>query len=500
MTIRRRFIGPSLVLGVSLVVAGCGGGGSSNPSPPVPTPTPTATPTPAGSTCTSGSSHGRRPALRAQNGIVPNRLYVSYRSSTGRGVQSIDQVAGVVRGIDLGSENGLSHRAITLAAGVDTARATAALKANPGVVDVQPVHYRGLLAANPPHDPLFDNYDQWYLFRTNVFPDGWSSPADGAGVAIAVVDTGADETNNDLTTKIDFRESVVNGVKTVGTNAPQDRTVQDTNGHGTNVAGLAAAATDNTIGFAGVGYLARLQIYKVFPDATSTSDCQTADSGDEATAIRDAVTNNASVINLSLGAPNTGGFDQAEHDAVEFAISSGVTVVAAGGNDSAALPDYPGAYPGVIAVGASAVTDGNSQMYSQITAEPIASYSNSGVTLVAPGGDASSTSDPDFLHWIEGYSTTTAAFAPDKCSNNGTPPVCRVLFNGTSQATPQVAGTIALMMADHGGARSLSPATVLSILSLPANSDSLGATTAQQGAGRLNAGKAILAEKAHSGL
>lgn len=497
MTIRRHFIGPSAVLGISLLVSGCGGGGSSNPSPPVPTPSPT--PTPSGSTCASGSSHDRRPALHAQGGIVPNRLYVTYRNSPGRGVQSIDHVAGVLRGTDLGGENGVSHRALTLAAGVDMARATAALKASPGVVDVQPVHVRGLLAANPPNDPLAENYDQWYLFKTNVTPDGWSFPALGGGISIAIIDTGVDETNSDLSTKIDFRESWVNGIQTIGTNAPQDRTVQDTNGHGTNVAGIAAAATNNGYGFAGVGYNARLQIYKVFPDATATSDCQTADSTDEAHAINDAVANSASVINLSLGAPNAGGFDQAEHDAVEFAIASGVTVVAAGGNDSATLPDYPGGYPGVIAVGASAVTDGNSRVYSQISAEPIASYSNSGVTLVAPGGDASSTSDLDFLHWIEGYSTTTAAFGPDQCSNMGTPPVCRVLFNGTSQATPQVAGVVALMMADHGGARSLRPATVLSLLSLPANSDNIGATAAQQGAGRLNAGKAILAEKAHSG-
>ena len=119
----------------------------------------------------------------------------------------------------------------------------------------------------------------------------------------------------------------------------------------------------------------------------------------------------------------------------------------------------------------------------------MSSYSNSGPTLVAPGGDASA-GDSDLLHWIEGYSTTTAAFAADRCSNSGG--VCRVLFTGTSQATPQVAGTVALMEAYHGGPRSLTPARVLQLLQQTA--DPLpGISSTRQGAGRLNAGNAVAA-------
>jgi thermitase len=269
--------------------------------------------------------------------------------------------------------------------------------------------------------------------------------------------------------------------------------VQDTNGHGTNVAGLATAAANNGYGFAGVGYSTHLQAYRIFPPATATSDCQTADGGDEAIAIRDAVANGASVINLSLGSPQSKGIDAAERDAVAFAIASGVVVVAAAGNDFPGAdgnqPDYPAAYPGVIAVGASAVQDAASGVYASIVAETVASYSNSGPTLVAPGGDASA-SDTDLLHWIEGYSTTTAALAKDRCSNSGG--VCRALFNGTSQAAPQVAGTVALMEAFHGGPRSLSPATVLQLLQQTADPIP-GISNARQGAGRLNAGNAVAA-------
>ena len=98
--------------------------------------------------------------------------------------------------------------------------------------------------------------------------------------------------------------------------------------------------------------------------------------------------------------------------------------------------------------------------------------------------------DNDVLHWIESYSTTTAAFATDKCTNSGG--VCRALWTGTSEAAPQVAGTVALMETFHGGARSLTPARVLQLLQQTA--DPLPAiSSTRQGAGRLNAGNAVAA-------
>jgi serine protease len=285
------------------------------------------------------------------------------------------------------------------------------------------------------------------------------------------------------------RERIVNGAKTTGAG-----TVQDTNGHGTNVAGLAAAATNNAIGYAGAGYNVRLQIYKIFPDATAQSDCQTAATSDEAQAITDAVANGASVISLSLGGPQSGGVDPAERNAVAFAIAHGVTVVAAAGNDypssDGLVLEFPAADAGVIAVGASTVTDSAPNVYAAITSESVASYSNSGATLVVPGGDPQGSNDSDRLHWIEGYSTTTAAFAPDRCSGSGG--VCAALFAGTSQATPQAAAAAALMMSYHGGARSLTPATVQQLLTT--TTDVLpGTGTDRQGAGRMNAGRAVAA-------
>jgi hypothetical protein len=468
-------------------LAACGGGGGSGGMAPPPVTTP------APDTCTSfergasGAARLARGSAAPSSWIAQNRLYVTYRAGTAASAaRTIDSVARATRALEVGTDGAVTHRVLTLAPGSDDTATTARLRSTAGVVDVQPVHVRVPLADPFANDPLLDNTDQWYLYKTNVDPGAWQLTHGRNGVSVAVLDTGVDETNPDFV--FDVRESVVNSVRTTGAGS-----VQDTNGHGTNVAGLATATANNGYGFAGVGYATHLQAYRIFPPATAASDCQTADGADEAVAIRDAVANGASVINLSLGSPQSKGIDAAERDAVAFALASGVVVIAAAGNAFPSAdgnqPDYPAAYPGVIAVGASAVQDATPGVYASIVAETVASYSNSGPTLVAPGGDATPT-DNDVLHWIEGYSTTTAAFAKDRCSNSGG--VCRALFSGTSQAAPQVSGTVALMEAFHGGARSLTPATVLQLLQQTANPIA-GISNARQGAGRLNAGNAVAA-------
>jgi Subtilase family len=482
------------------LLAGCSGGGSTGTLPatvsaPTPVPVPVATATPApGVACSSVSRSGlagRRLARAVgtpSSWIAPNRLYVTYRTAAGASAaRAIDGVVRSARSTDLGTNGSLAHRLVTVPAGSTAATATSALRATAGVVDVQPLHLRRPSADAVANDPLLDDADQWYLYKTNTDAGAWSATHGSSAVSVAIVDTGVDETNRDFTFAV--RESVVDGVKTTGAG-----TAQDTNGHGTNVAGLATAAANDGYGFAGAGYATPVQAYRIFPDATATSDCQTADTGDEAVAIRDAVANGASVINLSLGSPQSAGADQAEQDAIAYAIANNVTVVAAAGNEygtsDGGVVDYPAAYPGVIAVGASAVQDATPGSYTSITVETVASYSNSGATLVAPGGDATSDEDDDVLHWIENYSTTTAAYAPDQCTNGGG--VCRAYFNGTSQATPQVAGTVALMEAYHGGARSLSPSQVSAILQQTADPIT-GISSTRQGAGRLDAAKAVAA-------
>lgn len=440
-------------------------------------------------------ANNHRVAPRASSQIVADRLYVSYRGTSS---QSLVRAVGAIRSVDLTATKGFSHTIVTLPAGVNRTQAAATLRAQPGVSSVSVLHTRSILSDSEANDPLLDNVDQWYLYRTNVDPGAWNI-THGTGVNIAVIDTGIDLTNTDLTgSKLVFSEAIVDGMVTPS--------AQDTNGHGSNTAGLAAAATNNDYGYAGVGWNVGLLDYDIFPDANAYSDCQGADTGDEAQAIDDAIARGVSVISLSIGSPNDNGPDAAEEDAVENAIANHVTVVAANGNEygnssegGGLLPDYPAAYAGVIAVGASAVFDSQANDYAAITSETVASYSNSDPTLLAPGGDSlsdppqdcSTSSSPcDILHWIEGYSTTTAGFPGDRCTiQDG---VCPALFNGTSQATPQVAGTVALMEAYHGGARSLTPAQVMTLLTQ--NTDVLpGVDASRQGAGRLDAAKAVAA-------
>ncbi len=430
--------------------------------------------------------NGHRLAVRGVSQVVPNRLYVSYRA--GASAQSIARSVGAIHSLELTPTHGVSHAVVTLATGANRDQAAATLRAQGGVTGVAVLHTRSLLADSAANDTLLNNDDQWYLYRTNADPGGWAL-SHGTGITVAVIDTGVDMSNTDLAPKLNKAEAIVGGMIT--------SSAQDTNGHGTNVAGLVAATTNNGYGYAAIGWDVHLLDYKIFPDANAFSDCQGADTGDEAAAIDDAVTSGASVISLSLGSPNDNGAgaDTAEQDAIEAAIGAGVTVVAAAGNEFDGMGgglslDYPAAYPGVIAVGASAVTDSQANSYASITSEGAASYSNSGPTLLAPGGDATGGNDNDILHWIEGYSTMSAGLPADRCSDSGG--VCTTLFNGTSQATPQVAAAAALMMAYHGGSRSLTPTQIKTLLTQ--NTDVLpGVGADRQGAGRLDVAKAVAA-------
>jgi Subtilase family len=429
------------------------------------------------------NGNGRLPQSSAgQAAVTSNRLYVTRRADD-RTASSMRNSVAALRTVSLGGENGLVHEAITLPPGADAATAAAQLRTVSGVVDVAPVHRRFISSDAAANDPLLDTSKQWYLTKTNVDPGAWAL-SHGTGIKVAVIDTGVDETNADLAPKLDKTESIVGGIVTTS--------AQDTNGHGSNVSGLVAATTNNNYGFAGTGWDVHLLVYKIFPDTTSTSDCQGADTADEAAAIRDAVANGASVVSLSLGSPQSSGADTAESQAVAYAISQGVAVVAADGNVGPGNPpDYPAAYPGVIAVGASSVTDSAPNNYAAITSENVASYSNDSPTLVAPGGDAladPTTGPTDYLHWIAGYGTTTANKPADRCSNSGG--VCVVLFNGTSQATPQVSAAIALMLAKHGGKGTLTPAQATTILTNTAYKLP-GVSATRMGAGRLDVQAAV---------
>ena len=279
-------------------------------------------------------------------------------------------------------------------------------------------------AAFVTNDPLAA--EQWHLARIRAF-DFWPVLPSLAPVPVAVIDTGIDLGHPDLVGKVIAARSFVGG------------SVDDTLGHGTFVAGLIAATADNGEGIAGIAFPTQLIVAKV---AGPEGDI---DAGDEARAIRWAVNRGARVINLSLGGlrdpvdQSRDTFSQAEADAIAFARSRGVVVVAAVGNADSAprtpwpYADYPAALPHV--VGVSAVAESGA----------VPRFSNRDAVyndLAAPGQAIVSTlprkltaAQPQCLE--QGYS----ACGPPELRDGA----------GTSFAAAQVSAAAALLLAARPG-------------------------------------------------
>ncbi|MHB8373489.1 MAG: S8 family serine peptidase [Vulcanimicrobiaceae bacterium] len=435
--------------------------------------------------------------------FAPNLIEVEYNGSAvraGRVDPAELEAAAGVRSARTISPPGLSYVDRVLVVPARKRDAIAArLRGQPGVVSVSYAQYRYPKDVPVyPTSPGYASAPQWDMglatLPTIDMPYAWGSSAGfgSASIPIAIIDTGIDTSvsntfvQDDLIPKITYAESDVNGTTTPCPVAPITgcTTVQDDDGHGTDVAGIAGAIDTAAQGFAGTAGGTSMQIYKIFSGSSALTT-------DEAQAIYDAVVQGAKVINLSLGScqqPGSGP-DPFEENAVEYALSQGVFVAAAAGNErnqsSSSCPgggltlDYPAAYPGVMAVGASALHDGGTGNPSQAT-EYVASYSNTGPGLgvVAPGGDPSSTSDSDPLHWITNLYSTTGN---PPCTN---PAQCAVEIAGTSMATPHVAGAAALMLSANS---SLTPAQLNRIIDSTA--DDIG--DPNQGHGRLDVYRAM---------
>jgi hypothetical protein len=466
------------------------------------------------------SMHGRK--ITASD-IDPTRLAVRLSAAalrtSGRSAAAVERAAGAVGHATLSATTD-ELRVVSVPAGVDIATFTRKLQAQPEVAEVTAVHRRRTLARAPTtvSDPAFQIPDQWDTFATGA-NYAWSYNP-GTGAKLAIIDTGIDDNNTDLSGQLAFQETAVTpidntptaangGVPTCdsvagATTVVTPNTAQDDDGHGTNVASIAIAKA-NTAGFAGAAWGAALLAFKVFPSQNQYCNDNSANFGagtpDEAQAIADAIAQGADVISLSLGSSSV---DTVEFNAIQNAIAAGVTVVAAAGNSDdgsgAGTLDYPSAYPSVISVGASALKDEfytaqqpqTNGTYTTST-EIVATYSQYGPSLsvVAPGGEASacagSVCDDDVLHWIENYSTSTAYLAVDQCFTPSPATSCVALFNGTSMATPQVAATAAMLIAEAGGHKHLTPAQVN--YAIESTADNIN--DPHQGHGRLNAYRAL---------
>ena len=266
----------------------------------------------------------------------------------------------------------------------------------------------------------------------------------GAGIGVAVVDTGVDLGHADLT-------PVVNAFSSFGGSA------QDDNGHGTHVAGI-IAARNNTMDVVGVAPGAQIFAVKVLDASGSGSDASVIAGLDYVAAHANSVTPPIRVVNMSLGRPASAD-DSAMHAAVQNVVNAGVTVVVAAGNDcgSEVSDQVPAGFPEVIAVASTTAKDGVKNRSGYGIGADTASYFTTdgiGVAVSAPGEDQENVSNGYFLSSVGILSTKLGG---------GT-----TRMSGTSMASPHVAGVAALLYQKAGG--SLSPATVRSKLVAGASS------------------------------
>jgi thermitase len=228
------------------------------------------------------------------------------------------------------------------------------------------------LPGNSPNDIYFP--EQWALQKM----PGWQTGSGGSEILVAVLDTGIDEQHEDLAGKV---ADEVNFTDT--------QTISDRFGHGTHVAGIIAATANNGTGIAGLAPNCRLLNVKVADDKGIVW------SSAAAKGIIWAVDKGAKIINMSLAIPTA---TPALEEAVDYAWSKGVVIIAAAGNTGTSMPTYPASCSHVIAV---AATDINGSLWEK---------SNHGdwVNAYAPGVEIFSTLPGNSYGYKSGTSIATA--------------------------------------------------------------------------------------------
>lgn len=289
----------------------------------------------------------------------------------------------------------------------------------PGIEYAEPNYF--VYAQAVPNDDRYTD-DQWGHITANL-EAAWDKQKYSDSIAVAVLDTGIIPSHPDLAGNLLSGANFV-GAENDGDPSSYDVVNNDVNdysdepSHGTHVAGIIGALTNNNDGIAGVSWE-----ISIIPVKVLNSD-QSGTQFNIAQGIYYAVDRNADVINMSLGSYSSSSYLK---EAVEYASRNGLVMVGAAGNDNYDDDDdmrmYPAAYPEVISVGALNI-DGI-----------LTSYSNhySDIDILAPGGDFKT--DTGILSTSGFYNESGDYFTPEY-----------VFMEGTSMSAAYVSGTAALLL------------------------------------------------------
>jgi hypothetical protein len=350
------------------------------------------------------------------------------------------------------------------AAGDAVAEAIPTLRKLPEVRSAEPNYIRHIFSM--PNDTY---YGRQFAIPRVQGDLAWSVWKPKQQVIIAILDTGVDSGHPDLTNKI-LRDA--NGIVGYDALTGQRSAALDVYGHGTHVAGIAAAQVNNGIGVAGIaGWNGQTgnsdtHFIKIMPVRVLGSD----GSGDDATIAEGivwAVDHGAKVINMSLGST---GYTSVLNNGCQYAWNHGAIVCAAAGNDGLSAVNYPAGDANVIAV---AATDRN---------DKLTDYTNYGswVQIAAPGGGDAAVDQ--IYSTTPTYNTHAADF---------TYTLNYDYLSGSSMSTPFVAGEAAMIMSQNP---TLTNSQVYNLILTSVDPVSAYLThKLASGAGRMNVYKALLA-------
>ena len=332
---------------------------------------------------------------------------------------------GAVRAAAAGAGAGVRFvygRVAAAALRVPNEQALAALRRHPDVVSIVP--NRAVRAHAPKGKPGGGGTTP----PAQVTPAGVqrvglpTTSSNGAGIGVAILDTGVDLTHQDLT-------GTMNAFSAFGGSC------QDDAGHGTHVAGI-ASARDNGVDVIGVAPAATLYCVKVLDQAGNGTDATVIAGLDWVLSAHASVTPAIRVVNMSLGRPGTVDDNPVLRDLVAALDAAGVLVVASAGNESSAdvAEQIPAAYSQVVSVASTTAIGGSNQC--RWLASPIAADTSSyfttdgaGVTVSAPGEDKEDVSRACLI--------TSSGILSTKLGGGTT------RMSGTSMSAPHVAGIAA---------------------------------------------------------